>query len=293
MGTIWRGYDRAGLDAQYNIRNLISNFQDYFNRWAEASARARQTLPNTLDIAYGSAKGERLDFFPGAGPNAPIVVYIHGGYWQSLDKSDWSYLATGLQPRGWAMAVINYDLTPTVTLAELVRQCRAAIAFLWREGRRLGADPDRLHICGNSAGGHLTALLALTDWPGFASDLPANLVKSGCAVSGLYELEPIRLCYLNDKIGLDAAAARQLSPLTMALDPSHRLPNTTLLLATGGIETPEFHCQQDVLRAALAGRGHPPGVVGLPGMNHFDAIDTFADPSGDLVTAFGHLIDRT
>ena len=211
--AIYRGYDRAALDAQYNNRARIPEYVDHFERWLAWSAETRAALSGARDVAYGALPVETLDIFPAEEPDAPILIMIHGGYWYSLDKHHDSFVAEGCRPYGVATVVINYGLAPDYRMDEIVRQNRAAGAWVWRNAASFGGDPSRIHALGQSAGGHLAAMLLATDWPAFGADLPADLVKSAVSISGIYDLEPIRLCYLNDKVGMDEAEARRNSPV--------------------------------------------------------------------------------
>jgi arylformamidase len=265
--TIFFGYDRAALDREYNNSAKIANAAEYLARYPVESVRARETLPARLDLRYGPNPGETLDVFLPAGRGPwPVHVFIHGGYWRSLDKADFSFVAHGLQPAGVLVAVINYALIPTVDMDELVRQVRAAVAWLHRNVAPLGGDPTRLTVSGHSAGGHLVAMLMSTNWPSFA-DIPADTVKAGCGISGLYDLEPIRLCYLNETLGLTMESARRNSPV-------HLVPASTgpLLLAVGATEGDEYHRQTDALAAAWRRRGLPVEVMDMPGHDHFSIV---------------------
>ena len=274
---IYRGYDQAGLDAQYFLRGRVTDFQSYFDDYAARSAKIRQSLPCRLDVSYGTAPGERLDIFPAAQPGAPVHCFIHGGYWQAMDKSDFDFVAEGLVPFGAAVAVINYALAPSVGMDEIVRQNRAALAWVWRHAASFGGDPARIYVSGHSAGGHLTAMMLSTDWPKVAADLPADLVKGGCAISGLYDLEPIRLCYLNEKLQMDAAVAARNSPILHV--PSRA---GSLMLCVGGAETDEFLRQQAAYAEAWRARRLPLEIVAAPGLHHFSVVDELARPAGAL-----------
>src|SRR5437773_4558714 len=228
--TVFRHYDQEALDREYNNRLKVPEFAEYLDRWPRTSEAARRELPCRLDVRYGASPGETLDIFPADGPGpAPVHVFIHGGYWHRMDKADFSYVARGLRPAGAATVVLDYGLVPAIDLDELVRQCRAAIAWVHRHARQWGGDPDRIAISGHSAGGHLVAMLLATDWA--ASGVPADVVKAGCAISGLYDLEPIRLCYLNRVLALTPEVAQRNSPVHLA--PARPTP---LILAVGGTE---------------------------------------------------------
>jgi arylformamidase len=205
------------------------------------------------------------------------LVFIHGGYWQRLDKNDFDYIAAPFAAVGAAVINVNYALAPRVAMDEIVREVRAAIAWVWREAKSFNGDPARIHVGGHSAGGHLTAMAALTDWEGFAPGLPGNVVKSALAISGLYELEPVRHTYLNDALKLDAAAARRNSPALFT-----RKRAAALTLAVGAGETPEFLRQQRDFAAALKKSGAPAEAHEIAGRHHFDVIHDLAEPGTKL-----------
>ncbi len=275
--AIYRGYDRAALDAQYNNSARVPEAGAIIAGWTERSARARARPGVRLDVAYGPGPAETVDVFPAATPGAPIHLFFHGGYWQMLGKADFAFLGEAFVPAGVCLAVVDYPLCPSVTLTELVRQSRAAAAFCHRRAGDWGADGRRLTVSGHSAGGHLAALLLSTDWPTFGAGLPADLVEGAVAVSGLYDLEPIRLSYVNDKLGLDAAEAAALSPIRHL--PARAGP---LVLAVGGAESEEYLRQQADFAAAWTGHGLAANIVDMPGQDHFTILEAFADPTSPL-----------
>jgi arylformamidase len=269
---VYRGYDQAALDAQYNLRALVPEHPEHFRRWAEAGAEARARLDGHLDQPYGDDPKQRLDYFPAAENGAPLLAFIHGGYWQALDKSDFSWLAPAWVERGVSFASINYPLAPEAGIPEMVESCREAALWLWHNAISLGADRGRLVLAGHSAGGHLATMLLASDWTALGA-LPADLVKAACSVSGLYDLEPIRLSYQNPILKLDEATARSMSPIA-----ARPRPERPLLLAVGERETPEFLRQQDEM-AAHWGKGGKTEAILLPGLDHFQAVDCLSDPS--------------
>jgi len=276
---VFRDYDQKALDAEYNNRVKVTNALDWLARAGAESARARAELPLAFDVAYGAHHAERLDVFPAARPGpAPVHVFVHGGYWQRMDKADFSFVVRGLRPAGAVTVVVNYGLVPSIDLDELVRQCRAAVAWIHRHARRWGGDPDRITVSGHSAGGHLVAMLLATDWADF--DAPADVVKGGCAISGLYDLEPIRLCYLNEALRLTPEVARRNSPVHLA--PAHPTP---LILAVGGTEGAEYHRQTDDLASAWRARGLPVDVLDLAGHDHFSIVAELESPFSPLARA--------
>lgn len=275
--TIFLGYDREALDREYDNRRKVPAHPAYLERYKRRSAETRDTLPARLDLRYGPAPGETLDLFlPSGGGPAPVHVFVHGGYWMALDKEDFSFVARALQPAGVLVAVVNYALIPSVDLDEVVRQVRASVAWLHRNAPAFGGDPGRLTASGHSAGGHLVGMLMATDWPAFAG-LPPDAVKAGCGISGLYDLEPIRLCYLNETLGLGWEAARRNSPV-------HLVPERAgpLLLAVGALEGDEYHRQTETMAAAWRRRGLPAEVLDLPGHDHFSVVTELEDPATPL-----------
>jgi arylformamidase len=278
--AIFRGYDRESLDREYNNRAKVPNAAELLERYTRESEATRRELPCRTDVRYGPHEGETLDVFPaGRGAPAPVHVFVHGGYWRALHKSDFSYVARGFHPAGAAVVVIDYALIPAVDMDELVRQCRAAIAWTYRHAPSFGGDPARISVSGHSAGGHLVAMLMSTDWGAF-DGLPADTIKAGCGISGLYDLEPIRLCYLNDDLKLTPEQARRNSPVYLA--PARSGP---LLLAVGALEGPEYHRQTDDLAAAWRRRGLPCEVLDMAGHDHFSIGMQLGDPASDLSRA--------
>ena len=280
---VYRNYDATALWAQYNNRAQIpadaldAIKADQAARSADFRGAARHAH---LDVAYGSHSRERLDLFLPGGGGAPLFAFIHGGYWQWNDKEGFEFLARELVGAGAAFANIEYALCPSVTLRELTDQCRRAAAHLWRGADRYGYDRERIVVSGHSAGGHLTAMLQATDWPGFAADLPAGLVAGGLPISGIYDIEPIRLTPLNDAVRLQKSDVSGLSPMFMK--PMSPGP---AVVAYGGGEYDEFHRQAHDLASAWAGHGMETSVLELPGRDHFTALNALAEPGHDLYRA--------
>ncbi len=282
--SVYRNFNQEELDQQYNVRAGIPGFQDIFHRWEKISADFRRTNRVMENLAYGPNLKQALDFFPAATKNRPLLVFIHGGYWQSLDKSDFSYIAAPYLKRDINVAVVNYRLAPEVGMAGIVRDNRDAVAWLYRNADELEFDANRIFVSGHSAGGHLTATLAGTDWETFG--VPADVVKGGCAISGLYDLEPIRLCYLNKVVRLTEADVASFSPVRHV--PMVKLP---MILTVGGDESQEYHRLQRQYQSLLIERGFDVQVIPQQGGHHFDAVDLLGDTEGPLASAVVRMID--
>ncbi len=267
----YREMDQAEIDRQLNLRARWPEHGQYFERWASDSTAARTRLEGRLDLAYGEAEGETLDLFPDPARSepTPLLVFIHGGYWQGLDKGDFSYLVPPFVEAGIAFASVNYDLAPKVGVGDIVVQVLKAIAWLSGAAPAHGVDPERIFVAGHSAGGHLAAVA-----------MGAEPVKGGCSISGIYELEVMRLSYHQEVLKLDPETVRDMSPLRNL--PARAGP---LICAVGSEETEEFLLQQDEMVAAWRGQGLDARVVDLPGRNHFSAVDALGDPSHPLFAA--------
>lgn len=268
--------DAAFYAREYNNRNLVPDHDRYFERWAADSARARSTMTCYVDRRYGDAAGESMDLFPARKGDGSCMMFIHGGYWRSLDKADFSFLAPAWVDAGVSLAVVNYDLCPKVTVEEIVRQMLRAGRWLYLNAEQFGMDEDRLFVSGHSAGGHLTAMLMAAMWPVFDARLPRDLFQGGLAISGVYDLRPIvQVDWLNGDLKLDEAAATRLSPAF--LPPATRAP---VMTCVGGNESSEFKRQNALLGERW--RGAFAGDIAMPGRHHFSVIDGLGEPSSNL-----------
>ena len=277
--SIYRDFDGAQLEWQYSPRAHTPDHDAAIAEGLAHSTAYRETARNArYDIAYGASASETLDLFlPDDPRGAPVELYIHGGFWRSRDKKDFSHLAAPLVDAGGISAIANYDLCPSVTLDEIVRQMRACIAWLHRNIAGYGGDPARIHVCGHSAGGHLTAMMLATDWPDFDPALPADTVKSAIPVSGVFDLEPILNTSVQDDVRLDTQSARRNSP---ALLPAAAGPRVAV--AVGADESEEFRRQSRDYAESLRRQGLEAECFEMPARNHFNIMTDSARPGDRL-----------
>jgi acetyl esterase/lipase len=273
---LYRGMDRAQLDAAYNNIAAVPLAPNLFADWAARSARFREQHHAHLGLTYGERPRERLDLFLADNPAAPTLAYIHGGYWQMTfqTKELYSALAEGALSHGLNVAIVEYTLAPEARMDRIVGEVRQAISWLYEHLGDYGADPGRIYVAGHSAGGHLTAMT-----------MPLGTVRGGIAISGLYDLEPIRLNYLNEKLRLDEAEAQRNSPM-LNLPPKAG----PLIVAYGTAELPEL-CRQSIDYAqAWVGRGLPGDLLPIYEADHFTILETLARPNGELMQALLTLV---
>ncbi|MCW0234687.1 MAG: alpha/beta hydrolase fold domain-containing protein [Ferrovibrio sp.] len=281
--------DRATLDKLYNNREAVPTHPQDIARWATESARARAELPHHADLAYGPHPREILDLFTLATPGRPLLVFIHGGYWQAMSKGEASQIANGFVRDGLAnVALLNYPIGPEAGMDQIVASIRRAILWLWHRAGDYGFDRRRIHVSGHSAGGHLAVMALLTDWPALDAAAPADLIKGAFSISGLYDLRPIRQCYLNDKLGMDDAVAERNSPLLLL--PASTAAMAPLVCAVGGAETPAFPQQQHDFVTAWKARGGRVTAITAPDRHHFDIVDQMAQPGAVLQTAMAAML---
>lgn len=246
-------------------------------RKAFADVARKELTRRQTDIAYGPTLLEKMDFYP-AIAGGPVMVFIHGGYWfdARLRKENYIWVAKGLNQAGVNVFIIDYQVCPIVTVDEITRQCRAAVAHIYRNAGQFDVDRDRLHVTGNSAGGHLTAMIAVTDWVG-EYGLPADIIKSGYPISGLYDLEPFKWTWLQPKIQFTGEQIRRNSPMFTVRE---NLP--PLLISWGAQETAEFWRQSEEFGAAWAAKGNNVLLHPLPGCDHSSTIGAFSDAESEF-----------
>ncbi len=260
-------------EVEYNNRARVPEHGEIFARWTRDAAayRAAHKADAALGISYGTSARQIVDFFPVKDAGAPLAVFVHGGYWRSLDPSSFSHMATGLNARGVSVAIAGYDLCPQVTIATIIEQIRAACLLLWRRHKK------RMTVFGHSAGGHLAACMLATSWKALAADAPADLVPAGYAISGVFDLEPLVHVTMNQDLRLDAKEARKVSPLYWPA-PVGR----TLDAVVGGAESGEFLRQSKIVAEAWRKGGANTRYEEIAGMNHFTILDALTDANSKM-----------
>jgi arylformamidase len=269
--------DPAWLDAQYNNRARVANHAEILQRWAAASALSREKSVCSLDLRYDDSPAATLDVFRTVVPRtrrAPVLVFIHGGWWRALDKSDHSFVAPAFNAAGALVVVPNYALCPAVGIEQIALQMVQALRWTWRNAEVHGGDPSRIVVAGHSAGAHLAAMLLCCRWNDVAPELPARLLTSAMGISGVYDLEPLRQTpFLQVDLRLTPASVRRLSP---AFFPR---PRGKFCAVAGADESPGFLRQNGLIRDVW-GPTAVPACETVPGKNHFTVLESLVDPAG-------------
>jgi arylformamidase len=270
----WRKLNQETLDRGLNNSAAVAGSGDMVEGWGKLSAEMRAQHSAHLGLSYGPRERNRIDFLKAA-PNAPTLLFIHGGYWQMRAKEFFTMFAAGPMAHGINVALIGYTLAPEATLEQIVAEIHAGIDYLAGRLPELGADAKRLVASGWSAGGHLTAMAMLNQH-----------IKGGVAISGIYDLEPIRQSYLNVKLGLDEPVSKRNSPmlLTHGVKP--------MALVVGGAELPLLRKQTAEYAGYRANHGLPMIYEEIPGANHFTIMDELASPTGRITTLIRQVIER-
>jgi arylformamidase len=273
------------LETEYSPRVTIPDHAQIFARWARAAEDYRAEMLKAgkaeLGIVYGDTARQFIDLFlPPAGESAPLTMFIHGGYWRAMDPSFHSHMARGLNQRGFAVAVVGYDLCPIVTIADIIEQVQRACASLWQRFNR------RMLVCGHSAGGHLTAAMVATDWQKLWPKVPSDLVPAGYAISGVFDLRPLTKTSMNQDFRLDDAEAERISPILWTMPPGRALD-----AAVGDLESSEFKRQSRAMADAWGKAKAETRYAEMPG-NHFTVIDALADPNNAMVARIAELAGR-
>jgi arylformamidase len=258
----------------FNPRKAVPNVDYYSQRAIEKSQEARRTLEARYDIRYGEGSLATLDVFPAGNPDAPIHVFLHGGYWRGRDKSDYSYIAKPLVAQGVTTVVMNYDLCPAVALPEIVTQVRNGLGWVHANAHDLGGSPDKITASGHSAGAHLAAIAVSAD---SNLQLPEGAIKGLVLISGIYELTPVLGVTVNEQIRLTRDQVRSMSPV-------HHLPVTTipLRIVVGGAEPPGWIQQSKEFAKACQANGSPVEFQEIEGCHHYSIMTLAEEPDGSI-----------
>ncbi len=273
-------------EAEYNNRARVPEHPEIFARWTRDAelfrAEALKSGRAELGLSYGDTPRQYFDLFlPTAGEAAPLAIFIHGGWWRSLDPSFCSHVARGPNARGIAVAVVGYDLCPNVGIAEIIVQMQRACALLWqRFGRHMS-------VYGHSAGGHLAAALVATDWASLYPKLPTDLIPSGYSISGVFDLTPLVGISVNQDLRLDAATARDVSPVFWPVQ-SGRIFDAVV----GGLESNEFKRQSLMIAQTWQQAGAQTRYQEIAGTNHFTVIELLADPQSAMTARVAELAQQ-
>ncbi|RUR58030.1 alpha/beta hydrolase [Vreelandella populi] len=258
------------IDRAYNPM-LGRDPQVLVKDWQQRSEASRARHRVTLDLAYGPSTAERMDIFHAQSSDAPVHVFYHGGYWRSLSHREFSFIVDGLVEAGITVVVVNYALCPEVRFSELVRQSRAAVAYVYRHAKALGVDPAQLSISGHSAGGHLSAMLVSTDWEG-SFGLPNQLIRGALCISGLYDLRPFPWSWLQPKLQLSGRDVQEFSPLWLPCRVS-----APMQLVVGGQEPEEFERQMMAYGEQLLHKGQQVEQHLLNEADHFSILEHYLE----------------
>ncbi len=278
---IYKHYTQQQLNNQYNNRLHVPDFATYYERWDKRNADTREKHAFIKDLKYGDHPRESLDIFASRRPNAKVLVFIHGGYWQMLDKTTFHFVAEAFLRHNITTVLINYPLVPTATMDEMVASCRKAILWLHQNLAAFNADPQQLYVEGHSAGAHLAAMLMEQEW----IKKSQNQIKGICVISGLFDLRPIQLSYVNEALQMNKEMAIRNSPIDLV--PTETCP---LLVVVGRAETAEFQDQSRKFYDNWKNKTASIELIELPGLNHFSILDALVDENALLHKAIVQLM---
>jgi arylformamidase len=277
------------IDAEYNLQPHVPESADITDRWTRESAVARDALDCALGMRYGPTTDEYVDIFPATGVDdapAPVHVFIHGGYWRRFTAREFSFAAPKLVETGTTVVVVNYSLCPKVSIDEIVRQARSALAWTHDHIADHGGDPARITVSGHSAGGHLTAMLMATDWTGDYGR-PLDIIKGACPISGIYDLAPMPYTFIQPSVQLNGDSIRRLSPIGFIPAAAPKIS-----IAVGGAETNEFVRQSRDYHEAWCTGGLDADLLVIENRHHFDILDGFQDTESALFHTIMSLTNR-
>ncbi len=279
---VYKNYSQEELDRQYNNRVNAPGFEYHLQQWESVSRGAGNKYPLHKDIPYGELAEEKLDIFPSQKPGSKTLVFIHGGYWHKHTRADFYLLAEAFHAYDITIVLVGYPLMPAFSMDRLVQSCRSAVSWVQQHIHGYNGDSQQVYIAGHSAGGHLTAMTAVAD-PLLSSQ--HLTIKGICVISGLYDLLPIQLCYVNAILQMDRTTALRNSPVS--LQPS---PGCRIVLAVGGNETDEYLAQSRALFEKWSSPLNPSVLLEIPGHDHYSVLTSILDTSSVLHLAIRKLM---
>lgn len=280
---VWRDLDQTELDRQYNSRGTVPDVSVYLRAYAQRTADARAVMKCLDNLPYGDGPDDRLDIYPASAAEAPVLVFLHGGDWRALSRHDSGFAAPAYVQAGATLVVPDFTLVPATTLPAMGAQVRRALHWVWQNISAFGGDPQRIHIAGHSSGANLVGQLLMSDWSK-DDNAPADLIKSATFMSGLGDMEPVRLSFRNQNLCLSPEVVDQVS-LLRAGARHGCLARCPMLVAVGANETPDYLRQSHEVAAFWQSRGNPATLMELAGRHHFDAVLDWADPASALFKA--------
>lgn len=280
-------WDPDFCERQYNMRLSVKTYLEDFARWEKNSFLAIQKFPCHLDLQYGVKKTESFDFFParnkGSGKK-PLIIFVHGGYWRSLDKSLYRFVANEIPDAGCHLALINYSLCPAVDIPTIVMEQLNAIRYFYLEGKQFDVDPEQIYLVGHSAGGHLVTQAMCAIFNAYDSRLPNDIIKGAMSISGLYDLEPLSHApFVQNDLRLSPQTVEKVS--TAYLPPN---PHSQLITAVGSLESEEFIRQNELIGQRW--KKHLIANISMPGKHHFNNVDDLMQTSKPLTRALLKMI---
>lgn len=270
---IYRGYDQARLDVQYNPLTNVQDCDEVCRSWLQRGHDVLHHATSHLNIPYDDHDRAVLDIFvPSSVGPYPVHVFFHGGYWMSGNKEETRVSALGLLKAGVMVVQVEYPLMPVSPMAEQIAACRSAMRWVYQNCGFYQGDPRNINVSGHCTGAHLAHMMTITDWPLVYSDCPVDLVKSATLISGLYDLSPVRLCYLREMLNLSLEEISLFSPINLPV--TRHVP---FIVAYGKAETDEFVRQSTSFIAHCRNASVSVKELGLPDQNHYTSLNAYVD----------------
>lgn len=273
---VFNQYTQTELDLQYNIRHHVRDFQHYLTSWETQSRKTEEKRRIIKKVPYGDLDREYIDAFPSETANAKTLIFLHGGYWRTFDTSLFYFIAAAFGDYDITTILINYPLAPHASMDQIVVSCHRAMEWLHRNLRKLNGNPEKSFVVGFSAGAHLAAMMGSSS----KSNENSNFAHNMCLISGLFDLIPLQLSYLNESLQMNSLIAERNSPVLHAPD-----PQIAALIAVGTDETEEFNRQSQTLHSAWKGLARSVNLMAIPHLNHFSILDSLTDKNSMLHTA--------